>query len=529
MRIAEAFEAVVGPGSPVRWKAYDGSTAGPVDAEVTVIVTSPRALAYVITSPGELGLGRAYVSGELEVEGEHLHRPDVAVAGLDRPRLVEAARGDPAGHRGSRASSPRRGRRRRSCCAGARHSKRRDGEAISHHYDISNTFYEYVLGPSMAYTCAVYPTLDATLEQAQANKFDLVCRKLGLQPGQRLLDVGCGWGGMVMHAARNYGVQALGVTLSRQQAEWAQKAIAEAGLADRAEVRHLDYRDAPGEAFDAVSSIGLTEHIGQAELPGVFHAPALEAQAGRTAAQPLHHPADQHRGHVQPQGLHQPLRLPGRRADGGGHDHPAMQDNGIEVRHEENLREHYAMTLRDWGVNLEANWDAAVREVGLNRARVWGASTWPAAGSGSSGASSSCIRCWASRHGRTAMRASRFGRTGASERLRQRPGAPQTGNQRARSASIGRSSPSAPRTCSSSALSRRSSLGRGERVERAPLVEVDQRRAGGRRRVRRSRRASTAAPARTPAPSSVVLTACRSVTSPAMSAGRGGTSSQVKP
>src|SRR5438874_1297858 len=154
--------------------------------------------------------------------------------------------------------------------AGRLHSKRRDSKAISHHYDVSNRFYEWVLGPSMAYTCACYPREDATLEEAQANKFDLVARKLGLTAGMRLLDVGCGWGGMVMHAAREYGVKALGVTLSAQQAAWAQAAIGREGLSKLAEVRHLDYRDVPETGFDAVSSIGLTEHVGKAQLPAYF-------------------------------------------------------------------------------------------------------------------------------------------------------------------------------------------------------------------------------------------------------------------
>ncbi len=176
---------------------------------------------------------------------------------------------------------------------GRRHSKARDQAAIAHHYDVSNQFYSWVLGPSMAYTCAVYPTTDATLEEAQFAKHDLVARKLALRPGMRLLDVGCGWGGMVMHAARHYGVRALGVTLSRRQAEWAQKAIAEAGLGDLAEVRHLDYRDVAGTDFDAISSIGLTEHVGMAQLPGYFRFLLRPFAAGWTAAQPLHHASEQ--------------------------------------------------------------------------------------------------------------------------------------------------------------------------------------------------------------------------------------------
>ena len=165
---------------------------------------------------------------------------------------------------------PQEVRIRRRWMGGQRHSKGRDASAISHHYDVSNTFYEWVLGPSMAYTCACYPDEDATLEQAQAYKHELVARKLALQPGMRLLDVGCGWGGMVRHAAREHGVKALGVTLSAQQAAWAQQAIIREGLSGLAEVRHLDYRDVPETGFDAVSSIGLTEHIGKAKLPAYF-------------------------------------------------------------------------------------------------------------------------------------------------------------------------------------------------------------------------------------------------------------------
>src|SRR5258707_1563753 len=168
------------------------------------------------------------------------------------------------------APPPQEVRLSRQRLSGRRHSRDRDATAISHHYDVSNTFYDWVLGPSMAYTCACYPHAGASLEQAQEYKFDLVARKIGLAPGMRLLDVGCGWGGMVMHAARNYRVRALGVTLSEQQALWAQRAIKEAGLEDLAEVRHLDYREVTETGFDAVSSIGLTEHIGKAQLPGYF-------------------------------------------------------------------------------------------------------------------------------------------------------------------------------------------------------------------------------------------------------------------
>ena len=246
---------------------------------------------------------------------------------------------------------------------GLRHSPSRDAEAIQHHYDVSNRFYELVLGPSMTYTCAVYPTGDATLEEAQAAKYDLVARKLGLQPGQRLLDVGCGWGGMVRHAAREYGVRALGVTLSREQAEWAQAAIEREGLDHLAEVRHLDYRDVTETGFDAVSSIGLTEHIGVRQLPGVLRVPARQAAPGGRL---LNHcitrprqPSDRQTGAFIDRYV-----FPDGELTGSGRIITEVQDAGLEVRHEENLREHYALTLAGWCRNLVANWDECVAEVG---------------------------------------------------------------------------------------------------------------------------------------------------------------------
>jgi cyclopropane-fatty-acyl-phospholipid synthase len=252
----------------------------------------------------------------------------------------------------------------------ARHTKGRDAAAISHHYDVSNRFYEMVLGPSMAYTCATYPTPEASLEEAQYAKFDLVARKLDLRPGMRLLDVGCGWGSMVIHAAQHYGVEALGVTLSRQQAEWAAKRIADLGLANVAEVRFLDYRDVAERGFDAVSSIGLTEHIGQKALPEYFsflynklvpHGRMLNHCI--TRANGL--------GRARTGAFIDRYVFPDGELLGPGTIISAMHDAGFEVRHEENIREHYAMTLRDWGRNLEENWDECVAEVGERRARVW--------------------------------------------------------------------------------------------------------------------------------------------------------------
>jgi cyclopropane-fatty-acyl-phospholipid synthase len=256
---------------------------------------------------------------------------------------------------------------------GRRHSKARDARAIAHHYDVGNRFYEMVLGPSMAYTCACYPSESATLEEAQAYKFDLVSRKIGLKPGMRLLDVGCGWGGMVMHAAEHYGVTALGVTLSRAQAEWASKAIAEAGLADRAEVRHLDYRDAPvvDGGYDAISSIGLTEHIGRAQLPAYFRTLlGLLKPGGRLLNHAIMRTTTTQDA-IFKGGFINRYVFPDGELNGVGHVISAMQDNGFEVQHEENLREHYARTLAAWCANLDANWDACVAEAGEEVARVW--------------------------------------------------------------------------------------------------------------------------------------------------------------
>lgn len=370
MQIADIISAVIGPDTPVRIIGYDGSKAGPDSAEVTLRISSPRALARLATAPGTLGLARAYIEGEIEVEGELYHLLD-AMADLtlhdmsraERVRLARRLLPVWLRHRMPRPVLEYRP-------PGRLHSRARDRRAIAHHYDVSNRFYEWVLGPSMAYTCAVYPSADATLEQAQAAKFELVARKLALEPGMRLLDVGCGWGGMVMHAAAEHGVHALGVTLSRNQAEWARAEIARRRLGDLAEVRHLDYRDVPESAFDAISSIGLTEHIGRNQLPAYFATLLGRLRpGGRLLNHSITHPhAPRKRRldtfiarYVFPDGQLEPLGLLVTE----------MNDAGFEIRHEENLREHYARTLAAWGENLEEHWDEAVAEVGIGRARVW--------------------------------------------------------------------------------------------------------------------------------------------------------------
>jgi cyclopropane-fatty-acyl-phospholipid synthase len=353
--------------------AYDGSSWGPADAAVRIDLRSPAALSYLITAPGSLGLARAYISGEMEIGGDLYEM--LSLVWSDRiATLSWADRLDVLRHLDPRAlrwvDPPKEEFKARRLRQGFRHSKARDAAAIAHHYDVSNRFYEWVLGPSMTYTCACYPSEDASLETAQEHKYDLVAQKLDLKPGMRLLDVGCGWGGMVRHAAKHYGVQAIGVTLSRRQAEWAAKAIAEDGITELAEVRFSDYRDVREGSFDAVSSIGLTEHIGADNLAGYFRflRSKLRPQ-GRLLNHCITRPTTTESVHIK--GFIDRYVFPDGELEGVGRIVSAMQDNGIEVRHEENLREHYAKTLRGWCDNLAAHWDEAVAEVGVGRAKVW--------------------------------------------------------------------------------------------------------------------------------------------------------------
>lgn len=374
LAVAEALAEVVH--AAVRFEAYDGSAAGPVDAQVRITIRGPKALAHLVSAPGELGFARAYVSGEMD-----LHAPDhcTALAVLSQQKIIAltwAERWQVLRSLGPEAvrcvePPPQEVGAKRYLSSLHRHTRGRDAVAISHHYDVSNRFYEFVLGPSMGYTCAVYSIDDATLEQAQTEKFDLVARKLALQPGQLLLDVGCGWGGMVMHAAKEYGVRALGVTLSRQQAEWGQKAVAKAGLSELVEIRHLDYRDVLETGFDAVSSIGLTEHIGVVEIPAYARRLASKLRpGGRLLNHCITRPSVAHAS-ISRRGFIRRYVFPDGELPDVSEVVRDLELAGLEVRHEENLREHYAKTCHAWCDNLDAHWDEAVREVGQGTARVW--------------------------------------------------------------------------------------------------------------------------------------------------------------
>lgn len=378
--IADAFDRLMKDGLPFRFSAYDGSCAGPENASIHMRLLNERGLSYLMTAPGDLGFARAYVSGDLELDGAHPGNPYTAMVALQSQlkvrmpppaEMLQIVRSLGFGNLKPPPPPPEEHLPKwRRALEGLRHSKNRDATVIQHHYDVSNRFYEYVLGPSMTYTCAVFTEAEVTLEAAQFEKYDLVARKLDLLPGQRLLDLGCGWGGMVRHAARHYGVKALGVTLSEEQAAWAQDAIRREGLEDLAEVRFLDYRDVTETGFDAISSIGLTEHIGVRNYDSYFGFVKSHLKTGgrllnHCITRPDNRPLDTGAfidRYVFPDG----------ELTGVGRITTAIQDNGLEVRHVENLREHYALTLEGWSRNLEQHWDECLNEVTLGTAKVWG-------------------------------------------------------------------------------------------------------------------------------------------------------------
>ena len=380
MSLADIVDTLSVGEVPLRFSAYDGSASGPEDATLGLHLVSPRGATYLATAPGDLGMARAYVSGDLQISGVHpgdpyemlltmadgltLQRPSAAViANITRSLGWELLR--------PIAPPPQEAQPRwRRLAEGLRHSKTRDAEAISKHYDVSSAFYKHVLGESMTYTCAVFPAPDATLEQAQEAKYQLVFDKLGLTPGMRLLDIGCGWGGMVRFAARR-GVHAIGATLSAEQATWAQQAIATEDLGELAQVRFSDYRDVPESGFDAISSIGLTEHIGISEYPAYFGSLRDKLRpGGRLLNHCITRPTNDRT--IKTGAFIDRYVFPDGELAGSGTIITEIQDAGLEVRHEENLREHYALTLREWNANLVANWDACVAEVGEGTARLWG-------------------------------------------------------------------------------------------------------------------------------------------------------------
>jgi cyclopropane-fatty-acyl-phospholipid synthase len=368
---------LVGGRLPVQIRCWDGSVLGSEVADAVVVLRSPNALRRFLYAPNELGLARAYVAGDIDVEGDIFAALAVrdAIAPRDRHidltlglqalrRLVSAAR-DLDVLRRPLPPPPEEARLR-----GRRHTRARDAAAIAHHYDISNDFYRVVLGETMTYSCAYFSRPDMSLDDAQRTKYDVICRKLGLRPAMRLLDVGCGWGGMTIHAAKRYGVSAVGITLSEKQADLARKRVAEAGVADRVEIRIQDYRDVVGGPFDAISSIGMFEHVGAEQLGRYFEVLfGVLAPRGRLLNHAISRPGAG--GAISKRSFISRYVFPDGELLEVGRVVSAMQRHGYEVRDVESLREHYGLTLRAWVANLEANWDRAQELVGPSRARIW--------------------------------------------------------------------------------------------------------------------------------------------------------------
>ncbi|WP_329033357.1 cyclopropane-fatty-acyl-phospholipid synthase family protein [Streptomyces sp. NBC_01725] len=383
LRLTTLAEELLGAPLPVRIRAWDGSESGPPGAP-TLVVRHRRALRRLLWKPGELGLARGWVAGEIDIDGD-LYAALSLIAGLlwERgadakdpvhplrdPRMRAAAKGLAriAGPWPPPPPPPEEVRRR----SGTLHTKHRDRAAISHHYDVGNDFYEMVLGPSMVYSCAYFEEPGATLEDAQRDKLDLVCRKLGLTEGERLLDVGCGWGSMAIHAAREYGVQVTGVTLSREQAAYARKRIADEGLTDRIEIRVQDYRDVRDGPYDAISSIGMAEHVGSVRYreyaDDLF---ALLKPGGRLLNHQIARRPERNESEYRIDDFIDAYVFPDGELAPLGRTVGTLEEAGFEVRDVESLREHYALTLREWVRNLERHWPEAVRLTSPGRARVW--------------------------------------------------------------------------------------------------------------------------------------------------------------
>jgi cyclopropane-fatty-acyl-phospholipid synthase len=368
--LADLVSRLVTEDLPVRFEAYDGSHAGPADASATLVIRSPDALRRMVTAPGELGLARAYVAGDLDVEGDIYAALELR-GSFSPSRLGPALIPELARFVGLRGLRPLGRPEEEARLHGRRHTRARDAAAVSHHYDVGNDFYRIVLGPSLTYSCALFRSDSDSLEQAQEAKYELVARKLGLTPGMRLLDVGCGWGGMVLHAARAHGVDAVGVTLSREQAGLAGKRVVDAELATQVEIRIEDYRDVRDGPYDAISSIGMFEHVGESRLAEYFRCLyLLLPPGGRLLNHGISRPPGP-RSRFARAGFIDRYVFPDGELHEVGRVVSVIQEAGFEVRHVESLREHYARTLRRWVANLEAGWDRAVELVGAGRARVW--------------------------------------------------------------------------------------------------------------------------------------------------------------
>jgi len=358
------------PERPFKVEFWDDTRLPSSDGDgPTFFVRSPRAAAHALRAPGQLGLGRAYVSGEIEVDDM-----DAVIELLDTWQPPSLDRGDVArlalgAVRAAGLTRPPRRPDAELVLSGRRHSKERDAKAVRHHYDVSNDFFALFLDESMTYSCAFFAEGAQTLEQAQEEKLETVARKLALKEGDRVLDVGCGWGSFPLWAATKHGASVVGITLSPPQAEKARQRAEEAGVADRVEIRVMDYRDLAGERFDAIASIGMVEHVGEAQIDVYAHtlADLLESD-GRLlnhGIARLRH-TDPNAGpfserYVFPDA--EPLHL--------SRVLLALERAGFATRHVEEFGADYAETLRHWADRLDQNIDEAIRLAGPERVRVW--------------------------------------------------------------------------------------------------------------------------------------------------------------
>jgi cyclopropane-fatty-acyl-phospholipid synthase len=359
------------PARPFNVRFWDGgSLPATVSGSPTFIVRRPAGLAHFLRSPGPLGLGRAYVEGSLAVDDldaafivvDHWEPPPLAP--VDRARLGAAL---------LLAAAPGGIPKRPGLeliLKGDLHSVERDAAAVRYHYDVGNDFFALFLDESMTYSCAIFSRGAATLEEAQLTKLDLIATKLGLQPGMRLLDVGCGWGSFAMHAASTYGVKVTGVTLSPAQAELAQKRVGEAGLSEQVDIRVCDYRMLPSSSFDAIASIGMAEHVGERQIDryakslfSLLRPGGLLLNHAIAALDPEDEPLEDlfSMRYVFPDG--EPLPL--------SRIQLALERAGFQTDHIEGFREDYAVTLKHWAARLDEHLERAEQLAGEERTRVW--------------------------------------------------------------------------------------------------------------------------------------------------------------
>jgi cyclopropane-fatty-acyl-phospholipid synthase len=368
-RLLEEIERVL-PERPFSITLWDGSRLASTNGGgPSFHANSPDALAHALRSPGQLGLGRAYVSGALTVddldevlelldgwEPPPVDRRSQARLALAAARAFGVRRPPPV----PQAELRPRGRR---------HSPERDARSVRHHYDVSNDFFRLMLGESMTYSCALFSQGASTLEEAQEAKLELVCKKLALTPGERVLDIGCGWGSFAMHAAANHGVHVTGITLSEPQATLARRRAEERGLADRVDIRVMDYRELGGEPFDAVASIGMVEHVGSSQIDVYARQVARLVKPGGTV---LNHGIARLRvGDPEAGPFSERYVFPDAAPLHLSRIQLALERAGLETRHVEGLRADYAETLRHWAANIDANLDEATRLAGPERIRVW--------------------------------------------------------------------------------------------------------------------------------------------------------------